>query len=64
MLTITQQKQTQHANKKRHHLEFNIGDKVLLSTKNIVSPTDKQRPTKKLLPKYVGPYLITKIISK
>ena len=44
-------------------MEFNIGDKVLLATKNINNPVDKNRPTRKLAPKFIGPYTISKIIS-
>src|SRR5438477_9897179 len=52
-----------YANQYRHHLKFNIGDKVLLSTKNINNPVDKNRPTRKLAPKFIGPYTISTIIS-
>src|SRR5271170_443719 len=60
-LLESQDQQTKYANQYRHHLEFNIGDKVLLSTKNINNPVDKNRPTKKLAPKFIGPYTISKI---
>ena len=36
------------------------GDRVLLSTKDLVF---KKRPTKKLMERYVGPYVIEKVIS-
>ncbi|CAG8833076.1 7272_t:CDS:2, partial [Racocetra persica] len=63
-LAIAQQRQTHYTNKCYHYLEYKIEDKVLLSTKNINNPIDKQRPTKKLLSKYVGPYTILRKISE
>ena len=36
------------------------GDRVLLSTKDLVF---KKRPTKKLMERYMGPYVIEKVIS-
>jgi len=62
-LLESQDRQTKYANQHRCHLEFNIGDKVLLATKNINNPVDKNRPTRKLAPKFIGPYTIFKIIS-
>jgi len=57
-LLDAQRRQTEYANRHRRRSEFNIGDKVLLSTKNIDSPIDRKRPTKKLTPRYIGPYQI------
>ena len=36
------------------------GDRVLLSTKDLVF---KERPMKKLIERYVGPYVIEEVIS-
>ena len=36
------------------------GDRVLLSTKDLVF---KERPSKKLTERYVGPYAIEKVVS-
>ena len=36
------------------------GDQVLLSTKDLVF---KKRPTKKLMERYVGPYVIEEVVS-
>jgi hypothetical protein len=58
-----QDRQRKYANQHRRYLEFNIGDKVLLSTKNINTPVDKQRPTRKLAPRFIGPYNIVNKIS-
>jgi len=62
-LILAQQHQTEQANKYRRHIEYNIGDKVLLSTRHINNPVDKNRPTRKLSPKFIGPYKIIKKVS-
>ena len=62
-LNEAQQRQSQHANTRRTELYFNIGDKVLLSSKNISLDTQAKRPSKKLQPKYIGPYEILEVIS-
>jgi len=36
------------------------GDRILLSTKDLVF---KERPTKKLTERYVGPYVIEEVVS-
>lgn len=41
--------------------EYKEGDLVLLSTKDLVF---KQRPTRKLMEKFIGPYKIKKVVSK
>ncbi|KAL7280521.1 hypothetical protein ACG7TL_005453 [Trametes sanguinea] len=49
--------QTYQANKRRQaEPTFGIGDKVYLSTKNLLMPKGRAR---KLIPKYIGPYAIT-----
>ena len=63
MLTLAQQRQIQYANEKRKHIEYKVGNKILLSTKNFTTSTDKNRPTKKLTPKFVGPFKILEEIS-
>jgi len=50
-------KQTRQANKKRQDAPFKVGDLVYLSTKNINLPKGRSR---KLAPKYIGPYRIEK----
>src|SRR6266487_6731015 len=62
-LLEAQRQQTNYANEHRRYLEFNIGDKVLLSTRNIEMPVDKQRSTRKLSPRYCGLYTIIEKIS-
>src|SRR6185369_5885441 len=62
-LMLAQQHQTEQANKHRRYEEYNVGDKVLLSTRHINNPVDKNRPTRKLSPKFIGPYRIIKKVS-
>jgi hypothetical protein len=62
-LREAQDNQTKYANQHRRHIIFNIGDKVLLSAQHINNPVDRNRPTRKLTPRYLGPYTISAIIS-
>ena len=62
-LREAQDNQTKYANQHRRHLTFNLGDKVLLSAQYINNPVDRNRPTRKLTPRYLGPYTISAIIS-
>ena len=62
-LQDAQRRQTEYTNRHRRRLEFKIGDKVLLSTKNIDAPADRRRPTKKLTPRRFGPFNIIEKMS-
>ena len=42
-----QQHQVLYANKKRHDIQFKVGDQVLLSTSNLNLTSQVQRPSKK-----------------
>ena len=53
MLEAAQQRQKAYADKTRRDVQFAVGDKVMLSTKNIKLKTPG---TQKLMPKYVGPF--------
>jgi hypothetical protein len=53
-----------YANQHRRDLEFEIGDKVLVNAYHINNPVDKERPTRKLTPKYLGPYEVIEKISQ
>ena len=57
-MAIAQQKQAKYFNEKVHEKQFKVGDKVLLSTKNLQFKGSKLERTKKFAPKYVGPYTI------
>ena len=58
LLHAAQQAQQTQANRSRRDLSFQVGQQVLLSTKNIKLKTPG---TQKLLPKYVGPF---KVLAK
>jgi hypothetical protein len=62
-LLKAQERQAKHADHKRHAEEFQVGDQVMLSTAHLSPPTEKQRPLKKLQPKFIGPYKIVQKIS-
>jgi hypothetical protein len=53
--------QTVQANKRRTPATYKEGDLVYLSTKNITMPKGRAR---KLAPKYLGPFPITKVIKE
>jgi hypothetical protein len=56
-----QQRQKKYADEHRREIEFKVGDHVLLSTANLrFIHKDK---ASKLLPKYLGPFAITKKVS-
>ena len=54
-----QQRQSAYANKKRRDVRYKVGDKVMITTANL----KKMDRAPKLLPKWIGPYTITKVIS-
>jgi len=50
-----------YADRSRKETEnWKKGDRVLLSTKDLVF---KERPTKKLIERYIGPYAIEEVVS-
>ena len=60
-LRKTQEEMKRYADRGRKEMEeWKKGDQVLLSTKDLVF---KERPTKKLTKRYVGPYVIEEIVS-
>lgn len=63
VLSRAQDRQAQYANQYRKEGTFKIGDEVLLSTENIQLGTQKRRPSKKLTPKFIGPFKIIQKIS-
>ena len=63
-LMEAQDRQTKYANQHRRHLTFQEGDQVLLSSRNINNPVDRTRPTRKLTPRFTGPYTVSKVISE
>jgi hypothetical protein len=59
-MEAAQQRQKAYADAKRRDVDFVVGQEVLLSTVNI-RPKFKGSP--KLLPKWIGPYKIVKVIN-
>jgi Integrase zinc binding domain len=53
----------EYQNAKRKDYEFGVGDKVLLSTRYLKPPEDKER-RKKLAAKFAGPYEIIQVVSQ
>ena len=60
LLAVAKVRQKKYADSKRCHCVFSVGDKVLLDTKNI---SLKGRGSRKLLPRYIGPFTVTKSIN-
>jgi len=60
-LKKTQEEMKKYADRGRKETEnWEKGDRVLLSTKDLVF---KKKPTKKLMERYVGPYVIEEVVS-
>ena len=60
-LKKTQEEMKRYADRGRKETEvWKRGDRVLLSTKDLVF---KERPSKKLMERYVGPYMIEEVVS-
>lgn len=58
-----QERQQQYYNDGRQAVEFDIGDKVLLSTKNIHIKSSRGPGHKKLLPKFLGPFPVVQKVG-
>jgi len=60
-LKKTQEEMKRYVDRNRKEMEkWKKGDRILLSTKDLVF---KERPTKKLTERYVGPYVIEEVVS-
>ena len=58
-----QQRQVAAANVHRRERVFSVGDLVLVSTDYLLSPEQRSRPRRKLLPAWQGPWPIERVIS-
>ena len=55
-LQLARQRMVDYANKNRADIQYHVGDQVLLSTRNL---TFKGKLTKKLMPRWIGPFTVT-----
>ena len=62
-LHMAQERQKSYADKKRLNVIFKLGEMVLLNSSNIYLQSQMARPSRKLQPKYIGPYKIIEIVS-
>ena len=62
-LALAKKRQEETANRLRRDVEFEPGDKVLLSAANLMLESQATQPSKKLQPRFIGPYMITKKVS-
>jgi len=63
-LVKSQEEMKRQADRNRKEVEeYRVGDKVLISTKDF-SVELMKRATKKLMEKYIGPYVVKKIVSE
>ena len=63
-LRQAQECQAGYANKRRRLLEFQVGDFVLLGSKNLKLLSDGCRKYRKLVVRFVGPFEIINKVSK
>src|SRR4051794_26286404 len=62
-LAAAQETQATNYNKRHREVQFDNGDKVLLSTKNLKLAALALSPLRKFLPCFIGPFVITSKIS-
>jgi hypothetical protein len=63
-LRAAQARQAEYANKKRRDLEFQVGDRVLLSAEHLRDRNLALGATRKLAGKYEGPFLVKRKVSR
>jgi Chromo (CHRromatin Organisation MOdifier) domain len=59
----SQQRMEKYANKKRRQHKFAVGDLALLLAEDVIDPAHTTEDSRKLAPKWLGPYKITKQIT-
>jgi hypothetical protein len=62
-LVMAQDYMAAYANQSRREQEFEVGNKVMISSSNLRNDFDKERPSAKLADVWYGPYLVTKKVS-
>jgi hypothetical protein len=55
--------QAEMANRRREHVVFKVGDLVLVNADHVLEDWERQRPTRKLGSKKIGPFKIIEVIS-
>jgi Reverse transcriptase (RNA-dependent DNA polymerase)/RNase H-like domain found in reverse transcriptase/Integrase zinc binding domain/Chromo (CHRromatin Organisation MOdifier) domain/gag-polyprotein putative aspartyl protease len=65
-LAAAQHRQATYADQNRVEKVLAVGDEVMLSTQhlNLKRPKDRKLTSKKLMPKYVGPYTVLECVGK
>jgi hypothetical protein len=62
-MSMAQERQAKYADQQRRNETFKVGDWVLLSSANITADFDRNRPTRKLASRFIGPFQISKVTS-
>ena len=62
-LREAQRMQALHANRRRRDVTFAVGDKVLIKSTALLTAYERARPKRKLKAVYVGPFVISAVIS-
>ena len=62
-LALAKANQETNANRSRRPLTFAVGDQVLLSSAHITLASQAARPSRKLQPRFIGPYRILQQVS-
>jgi transposase InsO family protein len=57
-IALAQDRQAKNANTRRRDHTFKVGDQVLLNTDHITVAADQNQPTRKLQPRFIGPYTL------
>ena len=60
-LKVAQDRQSRYANQRRREVQFQAGDRILLSTADL--NLAGAGPSRKLKPKYIGPFTIVEMVS-
>jgi hypothetical protein len=63
LIRSAQDRQASLANEHRTEISFNVGDRVLLSSANITVDAQVNRPSRKLAPRFHGPFVILERIG-
>ena len=62
-LAIAKANQEKNANKSRRDESFQVSEKVLLSARHIKLSLTAKQPSRKMQPRFIGPYVVKEIMS-